>query len=222
LERSLYGGVKRNLSLKTLYCGEEQSSFSYKVAQSYSDGKLVTSNSKVVNINFRPTVFRKISPDSVAYYRDLIEDQIVLFGAINELGDTHYTPLGAMSGVELLAYSIQTLLEQTEVRHLNTGMTAVLSFILVFLTYLGRVNYIEWAKARKNEWVRFLLTTTFVIGFLLFVWTGFLAFGAFLLFVETNISFNLGWTMAAIPFLGGAGEFYGLTIRRCFGGFTAF
>lgn len=222
MERQLYGGVKRKMSLRTHVSGKEHTSFVYEVAQSYTGGKLDPLGNNVVNINFKPTSFRKISPDSIACHRDWIENQIVLYGALHEMSDMHYTPLGAMAGVELLAYSIQTLLEQSEEKHPNGWVTAMVSFILVLITYRGRKKYIEWAKSRKNEWVGFFLTTTFVVGFLLFVWTGLLAFCGFLLFMETNISFNLGWTMAAIPFLGGAGEFYGLTIRRCFGGFSAF
>ncbi len=222
MERQLYGGVKRKISLRANFSGKEHTSFVYEVAQSYTDGKLDSYRNNEVSINYKPTTFRKITPDSIAYHRDWIENQIVLYGALHELSDMHYTPLGAMSGVELLAYSIQTLLEHSEEKHPSGWVTAVVSFILVLLTYQGRKEYITWAKSRKNEWVSFFLTTTFVIGFLLFVWTGLLAFCGFILFMETNISFNLGWTMAAIPFLGGAGEFYGLTIRRCFGGFLAF
>ena len=123
-----------------------------------------------------------------------------------------------MAGVELLAYSIQTLLEQTEVRYMHGWVTSAFSFLLVYLTCVGRINYLKWAKSRKQEWLAFLLTTTFIVGFLLFMWTAFLVWIGFVLFVLTGYCLNLGWTMAAIPFLGGAGEFFGLTMRRCLGG----
>ena len=221
-ERALYGGIKRKAPLRCLCKNEERTSLVYEVAWQFSDGKLTPHKGDNVNVNFRPTKFRVVPSDSVSYYRDRIENQIVLFGATHELSDMHYTPLGEMAGVELLAYSIQTLLEQTEVRHLDGWMTAVLSFFLVLITFLGRKSYMKWAKSKSNEWVRFFLTTTFLVGMLLFLWTAFLVWCGFVLFVLTGISLNLSWTMAAIPFLGGADEFYGLTIRRYFGSFTLF
>jgi hypothetical protein len=217
-ERALYGGLKRKVSLYEYCRGEKRNSLVYEVAQRYTDGNLVPHKSSLVNINFRPTFFRKIPHDSIAKYRHLIENQIVLYGATNELYDTHYTPLGQMAGVELLAYSIQTLLEQTEVRYMHGWVTFAFSFLLVYLTCVGRINYLKWAKSRKQEWLAFLLTTTFIVGFLLFMWTAFLVWIGFVLFVLTGYCLNLGWTMAAIPLLGGAGEFFGLTIRRCLGG----
>ncbi|MBR1527460.1 MAG: hypothetical protein IJ640_12525, partial [Prevotella sp.] len=77
--------------------------------------------------------------------------------------------------------------------------------------------YMKWAKSNKSEWMRFFLTSTFVVGIVLFIWSAFLVWLTFLIFMTTDISINLGWAMAAIPFIGGAGEFYGLTLRRCFG-----
>ena len=130
--------------------------------------------------------------------------------------------LQQMAGVELLAYGTQTLLEQSEVRQFNGWVTALLSFLIVLLTHLGRTGYIAWAKKRKSEWARYFLTTTFLIGFLLFLWSAFLVWCGFILFVLTNYSLNLGWALTAFPFLGGAGEFYGLTIRRYLGGFSLF
>ena len=213
-ERSLYGGIKRKVTLHDICRGEKRESFMLQVARNYADNQLAPHEGNVMNVNFRPTAFRIIPSDSVAYHRDWIEDRIVLLGATHELYDMHYTPLGDMAGIELLAYSIQTLLEQSEVIHPDGWVTAILTFVLVMITCRLRLTYVKWARSRKNPMVSFFLTTTFVIGSLLFLWTGFLAYCAFLTFVWTNISFTLGWTMAAIPFLYGAGEFYELTFRR--------
>lgn len=213
-ERLLYGGLKRKVAIKDKCMGEERISLAYKIAQLYSDNTLAPHEESFMNVNFRSTEFHVIPYDSVTYHRDWIEGHIVLYGAEDELSDMHYTPLGEMAGVELLAYSIQTLLEQSEVRNLSNTTTGVLTFFLSLITCLIRLKYVEWARARKNEWMRFFLTTSFVIGWLLFSWTAFLTYCAFLTFVWTNINFNLGWTMAVIPFFYGAGEFYEITVRR--------
>ena len=201
IQRSLYGGVKRKMSLRDKSFGDNRTSLVYEVAQKYSDGAMSSHEDDVIGVNFRPTVFRKISPDS-------------------EFADALCE--AKQAGVELLAYGTQTLLEQSEVRQFNGWVTALLSFLIVLLTHLGRTGYIAWAKKRKSEWARYFLTTTFLIGFLLFLWSAFLVWCGFILFVLTNYSLNLGWALTAFPFLGGAGEFYGLTIRRYLGGFSLF
>lgn len=212
-ERSLYGGIKRTANLSLLSEGQQRRSFVYELAHLYSDGQL-KHGLEDLKINFRPTVFRVVPADSISYYEDIIRDHVVLYGAYREAGDMHYTPLGEIPGVELLAYSIQTLLEQTEVRHPNIWVTIVVSFLIVLVTYLWRSRYLSWAKARKSKWLRYFLTTTFVVGFLVFVWTAILVGLAFLFFCLTCISLNLGWALAAIPFLGGAKEFLQLTARN--------
>jgi hypothetical protein len=85
---------------------------------------------------------------------------------------------------------------------------------------MWRRQYMKWAKSRESEWLRFFLTTTFVVGSLLFIWSAILVGFGFITFYITGISVNLGWAMAAIPFLGGADEFFRLTTRRFFGGFN--
>jgi len=215
-ERNLYGGLKRKANLRRRVSGETRSSLVLEVARKYSDGHIAETSTEDVNINFRPTVFRVVSSDSIAFYHHLIEDHIVLFGAMHELADMHYTPLGEMAGVELLAYTIQTLLEQSEVKHPSTWATIIISFLIVFITRIGRQAYLSWAKSFKSEWVVFFLTTTFVIGILLFLWSAVIMCLAFFAFVLYDISINLGWALGTIPFLYGANEFAILTEKIIF------
>lgn len=216
-ERTLYGALKRKSNLRRICNGEMRSSFVLEVAKRYTDDQLPEHKEDDLNINFRPTVFRVVPPDSIAEHRDWIEDHVVLFGATHELADMHYTPLGEIAGIELLGYSLQTMFEQTEVTYPDTWVTIVLSFIIVLITYAWRRQYIKWAKSRESEWLQFLLTTTFVIASLLFLWSALLVGFGFITFYLTGISINLVLAMAAIPFLGGADEFFRLIVRRIFG-----
>ena len=214
-ERRLIGGLKRNVSLQMRSMGKDcDNSFAWQVAFCYSDKQLQEIEERTLAVNFRPTVFRVIHPDSILEHQDWIEDQIVLFGAMNELADRHYTPLGEMAGVELIAYSIQTLLEHSEIRTLPIVLVILISFIVVLLTHVLRKQYIRWAEVRKPQWLSFFLTSTFFIGLLVTIWIIFLVWISFLLFYYTGYNINLGWAMAAIPFLGGAKEFYGIMAIR--------
>ena len=210
-ERVLYGGLKRKANLNRKVCGEPRNALVAEVIMRYTDGQFEGNITDDVNINFSPKVFRVVPYDSIAYHRDWIEDHIVLYGATHELADMHYTPIGEIAGIELLAYTIQTMLEQTEVRTPSTTATIILSFLIVLVTRIGRQAYLKWARSFKSEFVVFFLTTTFVIGILLFFWTAILVGAAFIMFTKTSISLNLGWALAAIPFLYGANEFAILT-----------
>lgn len=218
-ERRLVGGLKRNLTLSLRCQGTDRKSLVEQVAEHYAGTAIPHRDAKKLNVNYRPTAFRMISPDSIEYHRDWIEDHIVLYGATHELADIHYTPVGEMAGIELLAYSIQTLLEQSEVKHISGWMTAILSFFIVLITHLGRKAYLKWAKARKSPWMKFFFTTTFVVGLLMSLWTIMLVWIGFLVFYLTGYSLNWGWAMAAIPFLGGAREFYELMITHAVGNY---
>lgn len=221
-ERTLYGAMKRSVSVRRRVNGEVRNSLALQVADIYADGKLEKVEADDYHINFCPRTFHVIPADSILQHRQWVENRIVLFGAMHEQIDTHTTPLGDIPGVELIAYSIQTMLEQAEVRHPSVLFTIVFSFVVVLVTYLLRLAYMRWAKKRKSQWLSFMLTSTFVVALVMFFWSAVLVGIGFFIFYTTNLSVNLGWALAAIPFLGGADEFFGLAIRHCFGGFNWF
>ncbi len=221
-ERTLYGAMKRSVSVRRRVNGEVRNSLALQVADIYADGKLEKVEADDYHINFCPRTYHVIPADSILQHRQWLENRIVLFGAMHEQIDTHTTPLGDIPGVELIAYSIQTMLEQAEVRHPSVLFTIVFSFVVVLVTYLLRLAYMRWAKKRKSQWLSFMLTSTFVVALVMFFWSAVLVGIGFFIFYTTNLSVNLGWALAAIPFLGGADEFFGLAIRHCFGGFNWF
>jgi CHASE2 domain-containing sensor protein len=225
-ERTLYNVLKRHSNLQLTCKGQQRTSMINEVAKIYtteSDASdTIPSDVKKLDVNFRPTVFPVVPADSLRAYSSLIKDHVVLYGAVNELSDTHYTPIGVIPGVELLAYSLQTIFEQNEVKYLSTTMTVIVSFFIVLLTYLLKNAYMSWATRQKSEWVQFLMTSTFVVGMLLFIWSSILVGISFVLFYKTNLCVNLGWALAAIPFLGGAKEFFGLTMQRLSGNIRLF
>ena len=221
-ERTLYGAMKRSVSVRRRVNGEVRNSLALQVADIYADGKLEKVEADDYHINFCPRTYHVIPADSILQHRQWLENRIVLFGAMHEQIDTHTTPLGDIPGVELIAYSIQTMLEQAEVRHPSVLFTIVFSFVVVLVTYLLRLAYMRWAKKRKSQWLSFMLTSTFVVALVMFFWSAVLVGIGFFIFYTTNLSVNLRWALAAIPFLGGADEFFGLAIRHCFGGFNWF
>ncbi|MBR1932791.1 MAG: CHASE2 domain-containing protein [Prevotella sp.] len=212
-DRNLYGGMKRSLSLKRNCRGEERTSLVSNILARYTDGQIDLDNRHDLTVNFRPTKFKVVSSDSVAFHPELIAGRIVLFGATHENYDMHYTPLGKIAGIELLAYSIETLLQQKEVITLPGWLTAIIAFLVALLSRKLIKAYMKFAKGLKNEVMSFFLTSLYVISLLVFAWGAYLLWMTFIVFWQWRININIGWGLAAIAFLAGAKEFCDLLAK---------
>ena len=201
MQRDLYGGIKRVLSIGKKYQGKMQPSFITKVANSYLGKESVAIEDRDMTINYTPTRFTVIPFDSVKCQATKLKDKLVLFGAMKEETDMHYTPLGKMAGVELLAYSIQTLLEHKEVYELPLWLVAVLSFLLTLLTQVGWTSYTDFAERRKNKIAKLCLCNSFTKAILFFLWVSFIVWLAFIIFFKFNVNISLGLGLSGIAFL---------------------
>ena len=201
MQRDLYGGIKRVLSLGKKCQGALQPSFIAKVANRYLGTEAVAIEDRDVTINYTPTRFTVVPFDSVKYQATNLKDKLVLFGAMKEETDMHYTPLGKMAGVELLAYSTQTLLEQKEVYELPLWLVAVLSFLLTLLTQVGWTSYTDFAERRKNKIAKLCLCNSFTKAILFFLWVSFIVWLAFIIFFKFNVNISLGLGLSGIAFL---------------------
>ena len=116
MPRQLYGGLKRHLSVGRTNNGKLYPSFIKKVADRYAGEEVLPLSDKNIRINFAPTHFEVIKYSDVMMHPELIEDRVVLLGAMKEETDMHYTPLGKIAGTELLAYGIATMLKHDDVK----------------------------------------------------------------------------------------------------------
>ena len=209
MPRGLYGVMKRKVPLAGVSRGGLCHSFSSAVVNLYAGREVVPLQERELNINFRPVCFTIMKPDSVLLHPECLEGRIVLVGGINRLEDMHDTPLGKMAGTVLLAYSIQTLLENKEVQQLSIGLLFFVSFILVMITSI--VLSIYSSSIRKivtNRFMQRFLTSSYVKSFMIFLWTAILLGLAFVIFCRWGVNINLGWTFAAISCIGTSVEFY--------------
>jgi len=206
MHRNLYGGMKRVMSLGHKYKGEVVPSFVTQVAKAY--GAQVLAEERDLNINFTPRRFRIVAPEAINNSSEWIKNRVVLYGAMTDEQDMHYTPIGKMAGVELVAYAIESLLGQSEVRKPHGIVLVLLSFLLVLLTQVLFSVYKTLAKKCRGRLLRFLLTASFVRSLLMFLWMAFWLWVCFILFGLYDISLNLGWALSAMASLGIAEEFY--------------
>ena len=173
--------MKRSVSIGRDVGGVVQPSFIKKVAEIYAGQEVVPLADKDLSINFSPKYYHVVSCDSIFEHRDLIEDHLVLVGAMKEEGDMHYTPQGKIAGVELLAYAAETMLRQSEIKHASTEVTMVVSFIVVFLSVI--------------------LSTSLIRGLLICLWLSLIVWITFILFCRYNYSISLAIAMSAIALI---------------------
>ena len=199
-----FNGMRKKISIAKTVKGKLRPSMIKVLSDEYAEQEIVPLEDKTININWSPIDFRVIPYDSIADYGEYLTDRIVLFGAMRDKDDTHYTPQGKIPGIKLLAYGVESMVKQTTITVAPWWVDAILSFIAVLLTmYLFEVGD-RFAKNRKNAFARIGLKATLAMGILKFLWIAFLMYIGFIIFAKFNISINIALALTAIPFIGPA------------------
>ena len=198
---SLYDSTKRKCPLAETLNGQIVPSFCTQVTNMFLEKDIRNGRTEDLDINFSPTYFRKISPQEIVKNREYIEDNIVLVGALYEESDRHWTPLGKIAGVEIMAYAVQTLLEDKEIIVVSKVLLMIASLILIIIVQILQTWYLDTTHRSNNLFVRFILGSGYVINILTFLFTSvFLGLG-YLLFMIYGISLNIAWAISAVAFL---------------------
>ena len=88
-------------------------SFAQAITENYCsvfDDTLTVGETDEGIIDFTPQRFEVVAATDTDAIRSLSGGRMVLLGAVNADEDMHYTPIGSMSGVEIQAYAIETIL----------------------------------------------------------------------------------------------------------------
>ena len=198
---NLYTGIKRNLTTGWTLNGELRPSFAGELVNIYAKREKVKAKKDDVRINFSPTHFPVVMPDEITASREQIEGRIVLFGTMTDEADMHYTPLGKMAGVNLLAYAVQTLTEGSRVKNVPRWLLVIVSLLWVMLTSELQQALVRRTSDSKHLFVKFVVGSRYVIGLATFLWTAFFLWLAFLAFCLFNVGAEIVWTIATAAFL---------------------
>ena len=208
MPRKQYDSMKRKAPLAEKYNGKLHPSLISQVSDIYMGRQ--SKHDEVVDlaINFTPTRFTVLNPDEVKKNPDLIRDRIVLFGCMFEDSDWHWTPVGKIPGVELLAYGIQTVIYNKDIKTIKGILLILLSFIIVLIVQLVQSYYLNRTSDSKYLFVKFVVGSPYVLGIITFLITALFIGVSFIAFMMYNVSFNLGWAMSVIAFLGTSRKMY--------------
>ena len=208
-----FDGRRRKISLGKTVKGELRPSMIKQLSDEYAEQEIMPLKDKEININWSSIDFRVIPYDSIADYGEYLADKVVLFGAVRDEVDTHYTPQGKIPGVKLLAYGVESMVKQTTITVTPWWVDAILSFIAVLLTkYLFEICD-RFARNRKNVFARIGLKAALAMGILKFLWIAFLMYVGFIVFAKFNISMSIALALTAIPFIGPAEDLYKVIIN---------
>lgn len=202
MPRGLYDSMKRNAPLAERYKGKLYPSFVTQVVNHYAEKDMVKNRTEDVNINFSPTRFRILKPDEVSSHPEMIENQIVLVGAMYEDADTHWTPIGKIAGVELMAYAVQSVLFSNEVHCLPTWLLLIVSLIIIFIVQVLQHLYLTGMENSSSIFTKHIIGSSYCMSICTFMFTSLLLGFCFLFFKKYNLSINLTWAFTAITFLG--------------------
>ena len=169
---------------------------------------LISSTYDDIKINFAPTHFNVIAPSEIMQNKDLIDGRIVLLGAMTDETDMHNTPIGKLPGVQLLAYSTQTLLESGQIKELPIWIQGIIAVLLVVLTNIMQLAYIGFTSRSKSPFIHHVIGSGYVLGLVTFLWIALIMWISFLCFNLYNISVETGWSIAAMAFLSTSRSFY--------------
>ncbi|MBP5339302.1 MAG: CHASE2 domain-containing protein [Prevotella sp.] len=213
-ERSIYGDMKRNVIIADSVIGELRPSLCKIVADKYAGQEVVKMKKGDMRVNFSPTEFQIIPPDSIAEYGDYITDRVVFLGTMRDESDMHYTPQGKIAGVKLLAYSVETFLNQNAIKEASGWVLWLVSFLLVFTVIFIFDRYAILVSKLDNELLRYLLSSILVKGIIKFLLMAAFVWWAFILFCQENISVNLAYALAAIPFTVSAENLFNILLNN--------
>lgn len=213
-ERKLYGGIKRKVTIGLPSKGSVKPSFALEVANMYAKQDVMPLENKQIELNFIPTDFNSISYREIGQHPECIDGRVVLLGATKDENDMHYTPLGKIAGVELLAYSVETLLNQKEIKETPLWLFVLISVIIVLLTEYVLSWYKRIVVRSPVRFIRSFLTSNIIVAFLIFVLMAIFFTIAYVLFCVGNYSINLGWAFSAMACLDSCQQFYNICIKK--------
>ena len=177
----------RDFSIMQKLNDNTQLSFPAKIA-AYFNNSLEQLDSQDLLINFKNEKFPVVKYDEIQEKRELIEGHIVLIGALTEEQDMHNSPIGKMSGLELQAYSLLTLLEQKNIQKIPTWLEWILVFLVCYLLEIAIDIVWQWVKKKdKSAFMVFLKESNLVSVVMLFIGLLIVCWLTYILFVKRGL-----------------------------------
>jgi len=187
LTDNMQGSNIRDFVLRTSLNGNDQLSFPLQI-KSLIDNEIEYIKDYKYLINYRNVLFPIVKPYEIDENTDIIENHVVLVGAVNQEEDMHNTPIGKLSGLEIQAYSLLTLLEHRFVNHTPKWINWIIAFVFCYLFEIIIHGIYSILERYKNNIIMIFLNKSNVIAIIcLFIYMVIVCWLLFYSFVEFNI-----------------------------------
>ncbi len=163
-------------------------SFAAQIVIDYLDESDFADNTPI--IRYEPTDFPCMSHDRLD--ADSIRDRFVLVGDMRAQSDSHNTPLGFMQGLEIHAYTLQTMLEHNPIGHTHVLLLFIIAIIFGFLYTLFVVFVDKKLAVDPTNIMKFILQQgllTMGVTYVLNLILEYIAYVAFTVF-ETHFALH--------------------------------
>ena len=209
----MMGSNIREFSTHRLYKDQKHTSFPVKIAE-LVDANVTTDDSEDLLINYRDVDFRVIPHDQIEENRDVLEGSVVIIGTMYEERDMHNTPLGKMAGAKIQAYSLLTLLEHRQVRHIPDILCWIIAFLLCYLLEIAIDIFYQISKAHPDSvFQTFIREANIVSIVFLFVFEVLSCWAFYILFIKCCLLMNGGVILATLVFTCEARDIYMALIK---------
>ena len=200
VQRDINGGTVRTFGLQRKAEGRIEYSLPARVAMGATNDSSFLRFTDC-NIRYSSIQFPVVPCDSIADYADFIRGHIVLLGATDDKRDLHYTPMGHIAGLKILAYTVQTIISNQIPIETSLWATILLTVLLIWLGELFQHGVTYFLSKRKNWFLQELARKDLVSGLIFIIYIIILVWADFLFFIKTNHYFNMGWAIMGIALL---------------------
>ena len=147
-------------------------------------------------INYRQAEFPVVGYDRLADCREVIEGHIVLLGTTQEERDIYYTPIGQKPGLEILAYTVLSIIEDQHVRHAGEWMVILWALLAGYMANLLDFMLTKRMGNRHSTFMLFITQSEFydkimsLVVMILITWASFELFSRYNYFVDTVLALS--------------------------------
>lgn len=152
-------------------------------------------------INYRGTEFPVVEYNELQQHRDLIANHIVFLGSTREEADKHLTPFGQRPGMEILAYSLLSMIEGAHVYRAPFWQILIWALIAGYLTNVLDYFISSALGRRKSTLMVFITESEFYDKLICFAIMTTLTFITFMLFVKLDYYVDTVLALSTIVFI---------------------
>ena len=206
LDDNMEHSVVRNTTVSQTTIFGKQLSFPVKLA--FKSGINHVEQSGSITVDFHPVKIPVLAFDQVKKKQNLLKGKVVLVGAMKEEEDCHLSPLGKMSGIELQAYSLLTLMKHKSYRLASKYVSILIAVLLCYVYELFLSVIAIFVRTRKLRMRIFLSESRILLTFFPMLFFSSISIMAFLLFDIWDISVDMVIILVMLSMVGFSRRLY--------------